>query len=195
MHSETPYLADKTASICCGKEMRRYWTEDGRLIGLCRSCDREVALEALMRFKGDGWIGVDLDGTLASDSVSNGWEKIGLPVPAMLQRVKRWLLEGRTVKIFTARAAVPSQIKLVKDWLQRQGLPDLEVTNVKDFGMAELWDDRCVPVEANSGEVVTSSKVRARAHLKPRLERRLAEIFSGRANNRFIASFRGFLAL
>lgn len=39
-----------------------------------------------------GWIGVDLDGTLAE---YHGWGngEIGDPVPAMLERVKKWLAE------------------------------------------------------------------------------------------------------
>lgn len=99
---------------------------------------------------GSGWIGVDLDGTLAH---YEGWKDgaIGKPVPAMLERVKGWLAEGRAVKIFTARACVPDQIPPVQDWLESIGLPRLEVTNQKDFGMIELWDDRCVQVEPNTG--------------------------------------------
>jgi len=34
------------------------------------------------------------------------------------------------------------------------GLPELEVTNVKDFAMIELWDDRCKQVIINTGELV-----------------------------------------
>ena len=30
----------------------------------------------------------------------------------------------------------------------------LPVTNVKDLAMAELWDDRCIQVVANTGERV-----------------------------------------
>lgn len=50
-----------------------------------------------------GWIGVDLDGTLAHYDGGVGVDHIGPPVPAMLTRVKQWLAEGRAVKIFTAR--------------------------------------------------------------------------------------------
>jgi hypothetical protein len=34
-------------------------------------------------------------------------------------------------------------------------LPDLEVTNVKDLHMIELWDDRCVQVTTNLGEPIS----------------------------------------
>ncbi len=101
-----------------------------------------------------GWIGVDLDGTLAEYHGWRGAAHIGAPIPAMLARVRKWLEEGITVKIFTARASVPEQIPYVRDWLESIGLPPLEVTNVKDFRMLELWDDRCVQVRTNTGEPV-----------------------------------------
>lgn len=103
-----------------------------------------------------GWIGVDLDGTLAEYAGWKGPDSIGKPVPAMMGRVKRWISEGKEVKIFTARACIPEQIQPVKDWLVANGLPDLEITNVKDFGMLELWDDRCVTVKINTGEVINA---------------------------------------
>lgn len=98
-----------------------------------------------------GWIGVDLDGTLAEYGGWVGPEHIGPPIPSMLARVRRWILEGKEVKIFTARAAIPEQVVPVMEWLKKHGLGGLEVTNVKDFGMIELWDDRCVRVITNTG--------------------------------------------
>jgi hypothetical protein len=102
----------------------------------------------------DSWIGVDLDGTLAHYTRWRGEDVIGEPVPEMMDRVKRWVRNGQTVKIFTARASTPTGIAPVKAWLARHGLPDLEVTNQKDQGMIELWDDRCVEVVPNTGRPV-----------------------------------------
>lgn len=99
-----------------------------------------------------GWIGVDLDGTLAHYDGWYGPAHIGEPIPAMLKRVKEWLDEGVEVRIFTARASVPEYIPFVTRWLEEQGLPALPVTNIKDFAMISLWDDRCVQVETNSGK-------------------------------------------
>jgi len=50
----------------------------------------------------NGWIGVDLDGTLA---VHMGvWDgSIGPPIYPMVDRVRRWIKEGREVRIITAR--------------------------------------------------------------------------------------------
>ena len=59
-----------------------------------------------------GWIGVDLDGTLATFDASDP-DVVGPPIPAMVQRVKRWLQEGREVRIVTARAARQSFDKLL----------------------------------------------------------------------------------
>lgn len=101
-----------------------------------------------------GWIGVDLDGTLAEYGGWQGADHIGAPVPRMLERVKGWLAEGREVKIFTARACIPEQLPPVQEWLERHGIGGLEITNMKDFGMIELWDDRCVQVIPNTGIAV-----------------------------------------
>lgn len=99
-----------------------------------------------------GWIGVDLDATLAE---YHGWNKgqIGELIPAMVSRVKKWISEGKTVKIFTARASEgdPEQISLIKAWCKFYIGVELEVTATKDYGMIELWDDRCVQVVPNTG--------------------------------------------
>lgn len=104
-----------------------------------------------------GWFAVDLDGTLAKYEGWRGVEHIGEPVPAMMARVRRWVAEGRDVRIFTARVSAPDRSECIRastaiqDWLERHGLPRLAVTCRKDFAMVELWDDRCVQVEPNTG--------------------------------------------
>lgn len=107
-----------------------------------------------------GWIGVDLDGTLAHYDGWRGPDHIGMPIQAMLERVHKWLAMGQTVKIFTARCSDPTQIRYVQAWLTEFGLGDLDITNVKDFQMIELWDDRCVRVLPNTGQPCCS-----RSHL------------------------------
>ena len=104
----------------------------------------------------NGWIGVDLDGTLAH---YEGWDggKIGKPVPLMVERVQRWLAEGLDVRVFTARISDPDKrthaavVAAIDAWcIEHIGQP-LKVTNVKDFSLVELWDDRAVQVEKNTG--------------------------------------------
>lgn len=105
-----------------------------------------------------GWIGVDLDGTLAHYEGWKGINHIGDPIPAMLERVKNWIDEGKTVKIFTARVCQEfkddkSITKIIQDWCEFHIGVRLEVTCKKDWGMIELWDDRCVQVELNTGKL------------------------------------------
>jgi hypothetical protein len=122
-----------------------------------------------------GWIGVDLDGTLAHYDEWRGPFHIGPPVPAMVARVKQWLRDGIDVRIFTARVdggeaallAGDTKGHLYKDvnaikgairhWCVMHIGVDLPITNVKDYAMAELWDDRCVRVEKNTGVRISPS--------------------------------------
>ena len=79
-----------------------------------------------------GWIGVGLDGTLAQYESWVSPKHIGPPVPKMLERVKRWIAEGREVRIFTARVSDPTQAvdarRAIEAWLLNNGLPMLSIT-------------------------------------------------------------------
>lgn len=112
----------------------------------------------------NGWIGVDFDGTMARYEGWQGPYTFGEPIPAMVDRIKAWLAEGIEVRIVTARVSPvscaanviePTKVKaLIRLWcLEHLGEP-LEVTHEKDFGMIELWDDRAVQVEPNTGRRV-----------------------------------------
>ena len=117
--------------------------------------------ERMTGAKIEPWIGVDLDGTLAKQPEDKKFvpDVIGEPVQAMLDRVKEWVKAGKKVKIFTARADDEKSVTAIKKWLQKHDpddeydLGDLEVTNLKDCNMTELWDDRAVAVEKNTGKV------------------------------------------
>ena len=100
------------------------------------------------------WTGVDLDGTLAQWDNTSSIETIGDPVPAMMALVKKMIANGIRVKIFTARAQDPDQLPLIREWLIKNGLPELEITNVKDYAMQRLYDDRCIQVEPNTGRLI-----------------------------------------
>ena len=104
-----------------------------------------------------GWIGVDLDGTLAFWDIWRGIEHIGKPIPAMVLRVKNWLAKGIEVKIFTARACDVEAIPFIEKWCLEHIGKILPVTNMKDFDMIEIWDDRAIRVRENSGETCCSS--------------------------------------
>lgn len=112
----------------------------------------------------DEWIAVDLDGTLAEYTGWQGLDHIGPPIPAMVERIKRYAATGTSFRIFTARMSDPDGpektrfIENMGAWCQQHLGFVLPVTNVKDFAMSELWDDRAVAVEANTGKFLSPSR-------------------------------------
>ena len=129
------------------------------------------------RYRRNGWIGVDLDGTLAECVSGQDPFTIGAPVPLMYQRVLYWVRTGRTVKIFTARAGDEKQRRLIEQWCKYHGLPKLEITDRKDFGMLALWDDRAVGVVPNMGIPILAQRL----SFWQRLRLSLAVFFRGNA--------------
>lgn len=104
----------------------------------------------------NGWVGVDLDGTLAHYDVWKGADHIGVPVPRMLERVKLWLSEGMDVRIMTARVSLNNTdrdiaLAAIKKWCIEHIGMELPVTWEKDYRMISLWDDRAVQVIPNTG--------------------------------------------
>jgi len=102
------------------------------------------------------WIGVDLDGTLAKYRGWKGATHIGTPIPSMVSRVKRWLREGKVVKIFTARAAGDDGTarRAIEKWCKTHIGKALPITCVKDKNCVRIWDDRAVGVKSNKGRQV-----------------------------------------
>ena len=109
----------------------------------------------MIKDKSKYYISVDLDRTLSfypknHDDIST----IGEPILPMLNRVKRWLAEGKIVKIFTARASHGQvQIDLFQNWCEKHGLGRLEVTNVKCPNCRAIWDDKAIRIKENTGEI------------------------------------------
>ena len=118
----------------------------------------EVAKEYIISSAEKGWIGVDLDGTLAFHDANSPMVRIGAPVPLMVKRVKGMIEKGYRIKIFTARAQDSEQILLIRKWLKKNDLPALEITNIKDYNMIKLFDDRAVQVERNTGKIVLAKE-------------------------------------
>jgi hypothetical protein len=106
------------------------------------------------------WIGVDLDGTLAHYDGWKGVGHIGEPIPAMVERIRQWIRDGQDVRIFTARASSPdpdekkAAIEAIQAWCLRHIGSALFITATKDLKMYELWDDRAVCVERNTGRIL-----------------------------------------
>lgn len=117
-----------------------------------------------------GWYGIDLDGTLAYFDEYVSEEHIGEPVPAMAQRVRELLAAGKDVRIFTARVDggevaiamgnaegrkyqdVDRIRRIIQDYTEKHFGKRLPVTNRKDYGMIELWDDRARHIVTNTGK-------------------------------------------
>lgn len=96
----------------------------------------------------NGWVGVDLDGTLAYYDTFKGVDHIGTPIKPMVEKVKGWLQDGYEVKILTARK--PSAT--IRKWCKENIGQVLPITNSKDEFMVALYDDRAVGVERNTGK-------------------------------------------
>lgn len=105
-----------------------------------------------------GWIGVDLDGTLAE---YHGWAglSIGAPVPAMVAKVRAAMAAGIEVRVFTARVSSAKgeeergrQRAGIEAWCLAHVGAILAVTSEKDHQMIECWDDRAREVVPNTGE-------------------------------------------
>jgi len=109
------------------------------------------------RKRGDGWIGVDLDGTLAHWDGFKGEDHVGKPVEPMVKRVRQWLREGRDVRLFTARKPHPA----IRRWMVEHLGEQLPITNVKDRHMQAFYDDRAVQVTRNTGETRDTDEAQA----------------------------------
>lgn len=92
----------------------------------------------------------------------------------MVSRIKDWLEQGKEVRIFTARIYpgiyeegqfTPLEIneeddaykdaeiaaKAIDSFCKKYIGQSLMITCLKDHGMVELWDDRAIQVEPNTG--------------------------------------------
>lgn len=98
-----------------------------------------------------GWVGFDLDGTLAKYDGWKGSSEIGDPIPEMVVHLKKYLDNGHDVRIFTARAEDDDAVPFIQEWCLRHIGIVLPITNRKDYDMLRLYDDRAVAVEHNTG--------------------------------------------
>ena len=109
-----------------------------------------------------GWIGVDLDGTLAKSVKSQAAEDIGVPIYRMVKQVKKWLAQGQDVRItarvnpYHGRIEAFRARRAIEAWSKRHLGQVLRVTHEKDWDMALLFDDRARQVERDTGMVVGS---------------------------------------
>lgn len=120
-----------------------------------------------------GWIGVDLDGTLAYyESFGDG--SIGAPIKPMIRRIKHYLKQGKDIRILTARvgndfgdseAILRIQLRIQR-WCKEHLGKILPIACSKDYHMCMLLDDRSVQVIPNKGILVREELRRAVAALR-----------------------------
>jgi hypothetical protein len=119
-----------------------------------------------------GWIGFDLDGTLAEYHGFKGPDHIGEPIYPMIEILRGFLSQGKKVKIFTARVWYPrapggnlletgrrleeaeAARRAIEAWCLEHIGQVLEVTCVKDYSMWALYDDRAIQVQKNTGRIL-----------------------------------------
>lgn len=138
---------------------------------------------------GEGWIGFDLDGTLAKYDGWHGIDHIGEPVKPMVELIQKLHYQGRRVKILTARIAprsledgtvgeqyitVPNgdggacrqyASQYIRDWCHFNLGFVPEIVYAKDHLMIDLYDDRVKQVEPNTGLVIEDELRRCRERL------------------------------
>lgn len=127
-----------------------------------------------MKPETDGYILVDMDGTLAEYTTWTPWNEFGKPIPQMVARIKQWLAEGKDVRIFTARVprddtAVQTCRLTGEKWTGVDMKHEIAAYTEqvvgqrlrsqcwKDFYCLEIWDDRAVGVVANTGETLVEA--------------------------------------
>lgn len=108
-------------------------------------------------------LAIDLDGTLIPYSHEN-YHHLYFPdpVPAMAERVVRWIEEGHEVVIFTSRLAFKNidrarfELELAV-WSKRHFGKELTATCIKEPSFKEIWDDRAVAVEQDTGRRLSNN--------------------------------------
>jgi hypothetical protein len=127
----------------------------------------------------EGWIGVDLDRTLAyydhDQYKQYGSTFIGAPILPMVNLVRDMLYNGENVRIFTARVypivcvivndahasafdtieerQAKNAANAIRKWCFEQFGQYLPITCIKDYSMKVLYDDRAIAVEPNVGNI------------------------------------------
>lgn len=124
----------------------------------------------------EGYYLVDMDGTFAEYHGWTKWNEFGAPIMPMVERVRAWLAEGRDVRIFTARVPLndtePQTCRLsgetwtgvdmkyfIAEYTQKHVGQRLRAQCWKDLNCIEIWDDRAVGVEANTGRTLVDAAI------------------------------------
>lgn len=103
------------------------------------------------------WVGYDLDNTLVYYDGWQGADHIGEDAALVCEKMARDLVDGKRVKIFTARVSEETGINAmlsrdyISAWCWIKFGVKLEITNVKDSRCVRIYDDLAINV--NKGKV------------------------------------------
>lgn len=123
------------------------------------------------QYKHKGWVGFDLDGTLATYTGWVGFSRIGQPVPEIVSLMVAYASQGYEVRVFTGRVApdpdsndipVEDRRDLIRQWLSTcvvpylpEGYPEIKITHEKDKYLYMAYDDRVQGVVPSKGLLYT----------------------------------------
>lgn len=119
----------------------------------------------------NGWYGFDLDACIAYYDHYRGDAHIGEPIWPMVNLMRKFIADGRRVKIFTARvspAAIVGRnpsiktqegiekeltkiVQAIVDWSLQNIGSLVPITATKDYEMITCYDDRCIQIVPNEG--------------------------------------------
>jgi len=98
---------------------------------------------------------IGLDGVLAYYERWGNEGDIGEPINDMKNKILKWINNGITIKIFTARAYKEESINHIRKWLLLNGLPPtLEITNIKGTDCDLILDNKAREVIHNTGMII-----------------------------------------
>jgi hypothetical protein len=108
-----------------------------------------------------GFVGFDLDGTLAKYIGPHGNTEIGDPIinspdgkPTPYEIAIKLHTMGLPTCCFSARAMWPGETPKIRKWLNKHGLPHMDITFQKNSNMICFFDDRSISVEENTGKIL-----------------------------------------
>jgi hypothetical protein len=89
------------------------------------------------------------------------------PITRMVNRVKAWRAKGEKVTVFSAAANPENdwdgRIKRgIGDWTETHIGERLPVTAIKSSDFTDMWDDKGVAVEANTGKRLSKKPKKAK---------------------------------
>lgn len=100
----------------------------------------------------------DLDGTMAHYSFWGSLDQIGPPIKPIIDKIKELRAKGERCVIFTARAQIPESKPFIEKWCLEHVGEILPIQNTKTLDIVQIFDDRAVSVEHNTGRCLDANE-------------------------------------